>query len=148
MQGDLFCQHWITVLSRAAITQFTLHRFHDLFNASTTAKHLAGAVFPIYCWEHLKKTQQKSLKQHSPAKREEADDNAIPNISNRNKFTSPDSVISLPWTESLSSAFLLWELHVVMSVEKFHLGSCFSSFKLIFMFITLVLFRKVSLTIY
>lgn len=108
MQGDLFCQHLITVLSRAAIIQFALHRFHGLFNASATAKHLAGAIFPIYCWKHLKKTQQKSLKQHSPAKKEEADDNGISNISNRNIFTSPGSVISLPWTESLSSAFLLW----------------------------------------
>lgn len=107
MQGDLFCQHWITVLSRAAIIQFALHRFHDLFNASTTTKHLAGAILPIYCQEHLKKTQQKFLKQHSPAKKEEADDNAISNISNKNIFTFPDSVMSLPWTESLISAFLL-----------------------------------------
>lgn len=32
-------------------------------------KHLAGAMFPIYCWEHLKKIQQKFLTQHSPDKK-------------------------------------------------------------------------------
>lgn len=49
MQGDLFCQHWITVLSREAIIQFpTDFMIYSMFQGLT--KHLAGTILPIYCW--------------------------------------------------------------------------------------------------
>lgn len=78
---------------------------YPLFRLLT--KHLAGTVFPIYCREPLKKTQQKFLTQHSPAKKEKAGRRVISSVSSRNVFTFPDSATSLPRTELHSSASLL-----------------------------------------
>lgn len=109
---------------------------YSLFQPLT--KHLAGSILAIYCWEHLKKTQQKFLAQHSPAKKEKAGRNVISSVSNRNIFTFPDSVTSLSWTELHSSASLLRSLYLVITEEAFRLGFCFSNgYECVFM--TLVL---------
>lgn len=76
-------------------TDFMIYSMFQLLT-----KHLAGAVFTIYCREHLKKIQQKFLTQHSPSKRKkETGNNVTSSISNRNIFTFQVSVLSLPWTE-------------------------------------------------
>ena len=109
MQGGLFCQHWIMILSRAAIIHLqvfmsyspTDFMSYSIFQLLT--KYLAGAILPIYCREHLRK-HNKNSSYNIPQlkKKKEAGNNVISSISNRNIFTFPDSVLSLPWTELLS----------------------------------------------